>query len=134
MLKVDNELDIWRHLLDQPIPAADTQHQFPHTRSRAHTHLGRGLKGWVHSNLWHVPVVDVLVAVPHTVDQVSLVGKKNGIKQNRFPLRIKPTEVTCFYLKDDEEGEEDQHKQQQAAGVHRQQAVLVREVRLHHQI
>lgn len=59
-----------------------TQHQFSHT----HTHLGRGIKGGVHSNLWHVPVVDVLVAVPNTVDQVSLVGKKNDIKENLVPF------------------------------------------------
>lgn len=36
------------------------------------TYLGRSLKSGVHSDLWHVPVVDVLVAVPHAVDQVSL--------------------------------------------------------------
>ena len=35
-------------------------------------YLWRGLEGGVDSDLWHVPVVDVLVAVPHTVHQVSL--------------------------------------------------------------
>lgn len=34
------------------------------------------------------------------------------------------------HLEDDEEGEEDQHKEQQAAGVQRQEVVLVGEVRL----
>ena len=33
-------------------------------------------------------------------------------------------------LEDDEEGEEEQHKQQQTAGVHGQQVVFVGEVRL----
>lgn len=43
-------------------------------------YLGRGLKGRVDGNLWHVPVVDVLVAVPHTVDQVSLKSEdKTGV-------------------------------------------------------
>lgn len=36
------------------------------------SYLRRGLKGRVHGNLWHVPVVDVLVTVPHAVDQISL--------------------------------------------------------------
>ena len=47
-------------------------------------YLGRGLKGGVDSDLWHVPVVDVLVAVPHTVDQVGLECKTypNANKQN----------------------------------------------------
>lgn len=43
-------------------------------------YLGRGLKGRVDGDLWHVPVVDVLVAVPHTVDQVSLKSEdKTGV-------------------------------------------------------
>lgn len=36
--------------------------------TQRNTYLGRGLKGGVHRNLWHIPVVDVLVAVPHAVD------------------------------------------------------------------
>lgn len=32
------------------------------------------LKGWVHSNLWHVSVVDVFIAVPNTINQISLKG------------------------------------------------------------
>lgn len=34
------------------------------------------------------------------------------------------------HLEDDEKGKEDEHKEQQAAGVHRQEVVLVWEVRL----
>lgn len=75
-----------------------------------HCHLVGGqdvlrwsLKGRVDGNLWHVPVVDVLVAVPHTVDQIS--------------------------LEDDQEGKENEHKEQQAAGVHRQEVILVGEIR-----
>lgn len=44
-------------------------------RTQRNTYLGRGLKGGVHSNFWHVPVVDVLVAIPNAIDQVSLVNK-----------------------------------------------------------
>lgn len=40
-----------------------------------HAYLRRGLKGRVDGDLWHVPVVDVLVAVPHTVDQIGLESK-----------------------------------------------------------
>lgn len=43
--------------------------------TQRNTYLGRGLKGGVHSNFWHVPVVDVLVAIPNAVDQVSLASK-----------------------------------------------------------
>lgn len=43
------------------------------------THLGRGLEGRVHGDLWHVAVVDVLVAVPHTVDQVGLQGTRQKV-------------------------------------------------------
>ncbi|KAF3849994.1 hypothetical protein F7725_019713 [Dissostichus mawsoni] len=65
---------------------------------RQPAYLGRGLEGRVDCNLWHVPVVDVLVAVPHTVDQ------------------------------DDEEGKEDEHEEQQAAGVQREEVIFVREL------
>lgn len=61
------------HLLVKLIPAADPQQCFG--LNTEETYLRRGLIGGVHSNLWHVPVIDVLVAVPHAVDQVSLVSK-----------------------------------------------------------
>lgn len=35
-----------------------------------------------------------------------------------------------FHLEDDEEGKEDKHKEQQAAGVQREEVILVREIRL----
>lgn len=44
---------------------------FSHLRDKG-SYLRRGLKGGVDGNLWQVPVVDVLVAIPHTVDQVRL--------------------------------------------------------------
>lgn len=54
---------------------AQPQHYTPQCIS---TDLGRSLEGRVDGDLWHVPVVDVLVAVPHAVDQVSL-ERKHGI-------------------------------------------------------
>lgn len=41
--------------------------------------------------------------------------------------------IQKFHLEDDEEGKEDQHKQQQAAGVHGEKVVLVGEIRLRNQ-
>lgn len=35
-----------------------------------------------------------------------------------------------FHLEDDQEGKENEHKEQQAAGVHRQEVILVGEIRL----
>lgn len=65
--------------------------------------LRGGLKSRIDGNLWSVPVVYVLIAVPHTVDQIG--------------------------LEDDENGKKDEHKQKQTAGVQREQVVFVREVR-----
>lgn len=62
-----------------------------------------GLKSRIDGNLWSVPVVYVLIAVPNTVDQVG--------------------------LKDNENGKEDEHKQQETAGVQREQVVFIWEVR-----
>lgn len=61
------------------------------------------LKSRIDSNLWSVPVVYVLIAVPHTVDQIG--------------------------LEDDKNGKENEHKQQETAGVQREQVVLVWEIR-----
>lgn len=36
------------------------------------TYLRGGLKSRIDGNLWSVPVVYVLIAVPHTVDQIGL--------------------------------------------------------------
>lgn len=62
-----------------------------------------GLKSRIDGNLWSVPVVYVLIAVPNTVDKVG--------------------------LKDNENGKEDEYKQQETAGVQRKQVVFVWEVR-----
>lgn len=35
-------------------------------------YLRWSLKSRIHSDLWHVSIVDVFVAVPHAVDQISL--------------------------------------------------------------
>lgn len=58
-------------------------------------HLRGGLKGRVDRNLRHVPVVDVLVAVPHTVDQVSLERKhKSGFEMDWH--QIQRREITIW--------------------------------------
>lgn len=49
-------------------------------------YLRRGLKGRVDGDLWHVPVVDVLVAVPHTVDQIGLESKGEIVFGMESPL------------------------------------------------
>lgn len=127
-----------------------------------HTYLGRGLKSRVHSNLWHVPVVDVLVAVPHTVDQVSLEAITKSYTytctlavfyackyKNLFTSTARQHSLTCWlvvwytediiwikswqavwllYLQNDQEGEEDQHKEEEAAWVQRQKIILIWEI------
>lgn len=76
-------------------------HRHGHFISRQDV-LRRGLKTRIDSNFRSVPVVYVLIAVPHAVDQVS--------------------------LEDDENGDEDEHEEQQTAGVQREQVVFVGKV------
>lgn len=63
---------------------------------------------------------------------LSFGGEQN--KPNKSGLN-----VNFCHLEDDEEGKEDEHKEQQAAGVHGQKVVFVWEIRLrrnrasHHQ-
>lgn len=45
-------------------------------------------------------------------------------------LDVEKKTTTLLYLENDQEGKEDQHKEQQAAGVQREQVILVWEIRL----
>lgn len=51
-------------------------------------------------------------------------------KQNKVKTIYSGTNADFCHLEDDEKGKEDEHKEQQAAGVHRKKVVLVWEVRL----